>query len=261
MYNSHVDEFVKYPRTKHISGSGIQKGDEDLDVLRLDDLIGRHLVIEEKIDGSNSGISFVDGKLKLQSRGHFLTGGPRERHFSMMKSWAAHHQYNLFEMLGNRYILFGEWCYAKHTIFYDQLPHYFLEFDIYDKEQTVFLSTELRRFITEPLGIHSVPVLYQGQINTIDQITNLVKKSLYKSDNWRENLRMAAEKAGLAPGQVLLQTDGTSMAEGVYIKIETEDETIGRAKYVRPDYISKLITDDAHWMNRPILPNGLKTHD
>src|SRR5205807_2014548 len=32
--------------------------------------------------------------------------------------------------LTDRYILYGEWLYAKHTVFYTDLPHYFLEFDI-----------------------------------------------------------------------------------------------------------------------------------
>ena len=51
---------------------------------------GEHIVVEEKLDGANSAISFDDGgELRLQSRGHFLTGGPRERHFAPMKAWAA----------------------------------------------------------------------------------------------------------------------------------------------------------------------------
>ena len=41
--------------------------------------------------------------------------------------------------------MYGEWLYAKHTVYYDALPHYFLEFDIYDKEQAIFLSTKKRK--------------------------------------------------------------------------------------------------------------------
>lgn len=252
-----MNDFIKYPRTKHIIGSGIQKGDEDLDVVRLEDLVGKFLVIEEKLDAANCGISCVDGKVKIQSRGHFLNGSPRERHFSRLKSWVAEHAYELKEALGSRYVLFSEWMFAHHTVFYDSLPSYLMEFDIYDKEKGVFLSTNLRRLMTEPLGITPVPILFEGQITDLEQITSLVKPSLYKSKNWRINLKLAAEKAGLDVQQVEQQTDMSDLAEGLYIKIETEDETIGRCKYVRPDFISKLITDDAHWMNRPILPNGI----
>lgn len=48
-------------------------------------------------------------------------------------------------MLGARYVMYGEWLYAKHTVYYDMLPHYFMEFDIYDKENGSFLGTAARR--------------------------------------------------------------------------------------------------------------------
>ena len=83
---------LKYPRTPHIAGSRLQPGDEDLGVIAPEVLEAGSLVIEEKLDGSNSGISFDhDGSLVLQSRGHVLTGGPRERQFNLLKRWANHH--------------------------------------------------------------------------------------------------------------------------------------------------------------------------
>jgi hypothetical protein len=66
----------RYPRTRHIEGSGIQAGDDDLQVAQWSELAGKHLVVEEKIDGANCGISFDRaGRLWLQSRGHYLAGG------------------------------------------------------------------------------------------------------------------------------------------------------------------------------------------
>ena len=47
--------------------------------------------------------------------------------------------------------MFGEWMYAKHTVFYDALPHYFMEFDIYDREKKEFLDTKRRREMTEKI--------------------------------------------------------------------------------------------------------------
>ena len=49
---------IKYPRTPHISGSRLQKGDEDLKRIPFDTLKGKHLVVEEKLDGANCGLSF-----------------------------------------------------------------------------------------------------------------------------------------------------------------------------------------------------------
>ena len=51
----------KYPRTRHIEGSRLQPGDEDLEAVPFRDIAGRHLVVEEKIDGANCGISFSPG--------------------------------------------------------------------------------------------------------------------------------------------------------------------------------------------------------
>ena len=69
-------EIKKYPRTPHLEGSRLQPGDEDLSQIRFSQIAGKHIVVEEKIDGANSAISFSeDGELLLQSRGHFLTGG------------------------------------------------------------------------------------------------------------------------------------------------------------------------------------------
>ena len=106
----------KYPRTPHLEGSRLQPGDEDLSQIPFSYIQGKHLVVEEKVDGANSAISFdEDGTLLLQSRGHYLTGGYRERHYNLMKQWAGIHQDAFFNVLDTRYILYGEWLYAKHT--------------------------------------------------------------------------------------------------------------------------------------------------
>jgi hypothetical protein len=47
-----MSEIFKYPRTHHIEGSGIQQGDEDLAIVPLREFAGRHLVVEEKMDGA-----------------------------------------------------------------------------------------------------------------------------------------------------------------------------------------------------------------
>src|SRR5258708_20774341 len=74
-----MNEMHKYPRTQHIEGSGIQKGDEDLDTVPLREFAGRHLVVEEKMDGANSAISFsTGGRPQFQNPGHSFRGGGRQ---------------------------------------------------------------------------------------------------------------------------------------------------------------------------------------
>lgn len=161
-----MDNIIKYPRTPHVVGSKIQIGDEDLKKISFNEIKGKYIVIEEKVDGANCGISFdKNGKMYLQSRGHFLDGGYGEKQFDLFKAWANVYGSKLYELLSDKYILYGEWLYAKHTVFYDKLTHYFMEFDIYDKEENIFLSTKKRK---EILGdykfIVSVKVLYEGEI-------------------------------------------------------------------------------------------------
>lgn len=247
----------KYPRTRHVEGSRLQVGDLS-DDKPISELANEHLIIEEKLDGANSAISFdTDGALLLQSRGHYLTGGGRERHFALLKTWASTHAHVLLPVLGDRYVMYGEWMYAKHTIFYDQLPHYFMEFDILDRQAGRFLSTLARKNLLTGLPIMPVPVLHRGVITSIDKMGSLTRSTPFKSSNWRASLAIAAEKSASRQGMVDQQTEDSDLAEGLYMKHEDTDHVLGRYKFVRADFLQTIEASDGHWLDRPILPNGL----
>jgi hypothetical protein len=249
----------KYPRTPHIEGSRLQPGDEDLHNVPFHTLAGSFLVVEEKLDGASAGISFDESAtLRLQSRGHFLTGGPREKQFNLFKQWAACHTEALYCALGDRYVLYGEWLYAKHTVFYDRLPHYFLEFDILDTRPGEFLSTDRRRELLRGAPVVSVPVLWSGLAGTLEELLALLKHSLYKGPNWRQRLVEVAVERGLDPEQVLRETDASDLAEGLYIKAEEPGgRVIDRYKYVRHDFLTTILDSGTHWLKRPVVPNQL----
>src|SRR5262249_15493329 len=218
-----VDEIFKYPRTHHIEGSRFQPGDEDLDSVPFDTIAGRDLIIEEKLDGANSGISFdSDGRLLLQSRGHYLLGGAAEKHFDLFKQWAYTHMVSLRDALSARYVLYGEWLYAKHTIFYDALPHYFIEFDLFDKEKTEFLSTERRKELLSGLPIVSAPVVFSGRLRSSKQFAKLLRTSHFIRPGHLERLRRICEERGLDVDRALMETDSRIDMEGLYIKVEED---------------------------------------
>jgi len=259
MMENDMEKIHKYPRTQHLVGSKLQNGDEDLSIIPFAHLAGKYMVVAEKIDGANSGISFTNGTLMLQSRGHYLTGGHRERHFNLLKNWAATFSSELYKVLGERYIMYGEWLYAKHTVFYDKLPHYFFEFDILDKETGVFFSTAKRREILAPLPfMQSVPVLKEGYLSSFDELQKCLGKSLYKSENWQQSLLSVCEKEGLNFDLAMKQTDNSDLAEGLYIKIEDDGRTIDRYKFVRSEFTARILSSDSHWLERPIIPNLLE---
>ncbi|WP_428263280.1 RNA ligase family protein [Haliangium sp.] len=253
-----IEPILKYPRTHHLEGSRLQPGDEDLSSVRLSELAGQHLVVEEKLDGANAGISFAgESDLRLQSRGHYLTGGYRERHFNLLKAWASAHQGALWRALGTRYIAYGEWLYAKHTVFYDQLPHYFMEFDVFDKHEQGFLSTERRHALFARTPVVSVPVLWTGPAPRRAELERLVGESLYKSARWRDALAEAAEARELDPARVSAETDPADEMEGLYVKAEQGGRVIGRYKYVRASFLTSVVDSGSHWLDRPIVPNQL----
>ena len=249
---------IKYPRTHHIAGSRSQPGDEDLSDVPFEAIRGKHLVIEEKIDGANSGISFsATGELFLQSRGHFLTGGPREKHFALFKTWATTHQEDLRDRLGDRYIAYGEWVLAKHTIFYDALPHYFLEFDVFDRSTETFLSTPRRAELWEGSPVVSVPVLREGFLDANSTLLELIERSLYKSEDWRKRLGEVSHELELDPQKIQRETDRSDDAEGLYIKVEEEGTVTGRYKFIRRSFLTSVVDSGTHWLQRPIVPNQL----
>lgn len=215
-------------------------------------------MIEEKVDGANTALSFSEeGELLLQSRGHYLTGGYRERHYNLMKQWATIHQDAFFDVLGTRYIMYGEWLYAKHTVYYDRLPHYFLEFDIFDRQEQIFLSTQRRHEMLKDLPVVSVPVLKEGYFQSTEEVIKLLGKSNYISENKSQTLRDTSEKLGLDPERQLRETDASDTMEGLYIKIEENGQVVDRLKYVRASFTQTVETSQTHWLDRPIVPNGL----
>ena len=254
-----MEQIYKYPRTRHLEGSKEQAGDEDLKCVNFDELRGKYLVLEEKVDGANCGISFgADGKMYLQSRGHFLNGGYGEKQFDLFKLWAGCFEDRLRGLLKDRYILYGEWLYAKHTVFYDRLPHYFMEFDIFDKQEEKFFSTKKRReFLAPAPFIRPVRVLAEGYYEDACRIAEWIGPSLFISKDPAGSLLAQCKKSGVDPEAALRQTDLTGVMEGIYIKVEDGDYVTDRLKYVRGSFLNAILDSETHWMNRPIVPNCL----
>lgn len=222
------EDFFKFPSTPHlgiIPGIDI-RGDKVLTESERYELLRHKLTVEEKVDGANLGISF-DGKgnIRAQNRGAYLHL-PGQGQWKKLDEWLALHTDNLFEHLSDRFILFGEWCYARHSIFYDRLPDWFLAFDIYDLESRRFLASARRDWLLDEMHIAKVPCLERGRF-TYSEIENLISQS-----------RLTDQPA-----------------EGVYLRIDHGNWLEQRAKLVRPEFIQ---TVEQHWSRTTIKPNCLK---
>ncbi len=75
------------------------------------EFLSGEVVVEEKVDGANLGISLgVSGSLRGQSRGDYLAPGKSHAQWNLLRPWLAERRAALEEGLQGGLMLFGEWC-------------------------------------------------------------------------------------------------------------------------------------------------------
>lgn len=222
------DYFFKFPSTPHLAllGNADVRDDKVMTESERSGFLCHELVVEEKIDGANLGISFdSDGSIRAQNRGAYLEF-PGLGQWKKLSAWLAPRTDTFFEHLFDRYILFGEWCYAKHTVFYERLPDWFLGFDIYDREAGRFLSCSRRDEFFRTIRICPVPIIRCGHF-TLSELSELLLQSML----------------------------GDHPAEGIYLRSDRGDWLVQRAKLVCPAFVQSV---EQHWSRKNIEPNRLK---
>src|SRR5690606_38517769 len=115
-----------------------------------------------KVDGANLGLSVKNGTLLAQSRGQYLDLQNLRGQWKHLNRWLDFRRATLIDELGPDRILFGEWCYAVHSIRYTRLPDWFLAFDVFDHSANAFCSSERRNAFCERIGVEVVPELGRG---------------------------------------------------------------------------------------------------
>ena len=225
-----MSDYFKFPSTKHIMLPDDENARRDK-VLGSDEIkefLSNQITIEEKVDGANLGISFDSGgNLRAQNRGHWIME-PYEGQWSRLKTWITPRLDCLFEVLLDKYILFGEWCYARHSIFYDRLPDWFIGFDIYDKEAEIFLAVDRRNSFLNQMGICIIHSYGTGKY-TLKELINFRPKSDY----------------------------GDVTCEGIYLRWDEGEWLKQRAKLVQKDFRQNI---NEHWTKSTLVPNQLKNH-
>lgn len=222
------DDFFKFPSTPHLATlDGVEiRGDKVLPESERDEFLKQNLVVEEKVDGANLGISFdSDGNIQAQNRGGYLHL-PGSGQWKRLDGWLAPRPDVLFEHLSDHLILFGEWCFAQHSVFYDHLPDWFLGFDIYDKRFGRFFSAERRDALLMEMCIAQIPEVARGRFTYLE-IQKLLSKSIL----------------------------GDQPAEGLYLRFDQGEWLEQRAKLVRPAFIQSV---EQHWSRSAIRPNRLR---
>ena len=225
-----MSDFFRFPHTPHIDwlGEGMPRDDKVLDEAEIASLLAQPLRVEEKLDGAHLGISLRDnGELRAQNRGQYLLE-PFAGQFSRLNSWLAQHRYALTDHLSSDVIVFGEWCAARHSLDYDNLPDWFVVFDVYDRSAQKFWSCARRNALAETLGLAVVPTLYEGTA-TVDELKNLLGSA---SSQYRQG----------TPEGIVMRQDSAQWCEA-------------RAKLVRADFAQSI---EEHWRSRAIEWNDVR---
>lgn len=221
-------EFFRFPHTPHLAwlAAGKPREDKVLSEEERRTFLDRHVIIEEKVDGTNLGISLdSDGRLRVQRRGALLRRED-QAHLGPFWGWLAAHEASLLTCVGAERILFGEWCFAVHSVRYAQLPDWFLAFDIYDRTARRFWSAERRNALLNEFGFARVPLIATG----------------------RFELR---ELQGFLECTSQL---GSPHPEGLYVRRDEGAWTAGRAKLVRPEFAESI---GEHWTHRVLTANRI----
>ncbi|KAH9486205.1 Dual specificity protein phosphatase 23 [Psilocybe cubensis] len=226
---------LKFPRTPHLINTGAASADDvHTDLAVFTNTAAGHTVITEKIDGANMGFSLSSDRSRIivQNRSHYVNSSTHEQ-FRKLGLWVERHDQELRRVLDRdpyfpeRYILYGEWVYATHSIPYTSLPDYFIAYDLFDRSTKTWADTATLRHLLGETSIATAPIVHEGTMPTESQL-----------------LRMVQQPSMFYDGRV----------EGVYVKLEVNKCVKLRGKVVRSDFIS----GNEHWTRGGVRVNGLR---
>lgn len=205
-------------------------------------IVGEPIVIQEKIDGSNAAIAYDvnNDVLVAFSRRQTLT---EENTLNGFYNWVQSLPVDkIKEVIGDRYIIFGEWM-TKHSIKYpDDVMKNFYMFDVWDKKTEQYLPFEDTRSIFNRLsecGVERfVPIFYTGAFVSWEHTLSFVGKT-----------EMGAEPCG--EGIVIKRQsklDSKSSRDPFYVKIVSEkfsEVHKSKSKTIDPEKMAQLEAEKA----------------
>lgn len=154
-------DLVKYPRTHHLPWSESLNKDDRL-IETLEYFQNKRVIATEKMDGENTTL-YTD---------YFHARSVDGRHHES-RNWVKNFWGQFKHDIPKGWRICGENLFAKHSIYYKELPSFFLGFSIWN-EKNICLSWDETLEWFGLLGIQPVPILFDGQFDegTIRKIWN-----------------------------------------------------------------------------------------
>jgi hypothetical protein len=157
-----MGEYKKYPKIHRL-------GKEE-----TDGILDNELTIQEKVDGANCSIFWLDGKVRCGTRTRML---PEDESFNGFQEFVkANPKITNLLAARNELILYGEWL-VKHTITYpDEAYRKVYLFDIYNTTTDEWLDQPGVKMVAEELGLEYPHIFANGRL-TEEQIKEFVGTS------------------------------------------------------------------------------------
>jgi hypothetical protein len=215
---------TKYPRTFHLPYS-LEVTKDDKKLTSDEYFLNKEIIITAKLDGSN----FCMTSDSCFARSH--NGPPSHPSFN----WAKSYYNNIKQYIPDNLLIFSEYLFAKHSIYYNNLPDYIFVFNIFNLEDKTWLSWDELTSFCKTININHVPILYQGIIKKSSDLKNICHTLMQNKEF------------------------GINEREGVVVRIANSfsenDFSISVAKVVRCGHVQT----SEHWKNQEIIKNKLKT--
>lgn len=224
-----------YGSIPHLPGSRLGEGDDLITEgqARIATKQARdeqdHILVQEKLDGSNVAVAKINGQVIALNRAGFLATTSKYRQHHVFDGYVRQHEKRFKELLNDGERVCGEWLIQAHSTIY-KLPHEpFVPFDIMVKAQRK-LSEEVYQRV-HALGFTPPRVISQGKPLSIEQ------------------------------AMVALQVSGhgaVDLVEGAIWRVERQNKVDFLTKYVRPDKQPGIylpdVTGHAEVWNVPLTP-------
>ena len=144
--------------------------------------VGEPIVIQVKIDGSNASIAY-------DSKTNSLVAFSRRQILNEMNTLNGFWNYvqsldikTFAEVLGNRYIIFGEWLVPHSVKYPEDMYKKFYMFDVWDRETEQYLTQEDSLAIFDKLKNYIpnyVHTLYNGPFISWEHTLAFLKENIY----------------------------------------------------------------------------------
>lgn len=139
-----------------------------------DGILDCEFVVQEKVDGANCSIFWLDGEVRCGTRTRML---PKDESFNgFQETVNANSKVKDFLQSNPHLILYGEWL-VKHTITYpDEAYRKIYLFDVYDTTNDIFVPQEVVSGLAQQLELEYPHIFAIGKL-TEDEIKEFVGKS------------------------------------------------------------------------------------